>query len=123
MTTWCLLRRETHLRISLLVFIALFGLIIYSVTTLPAMAQPLTLSEGLEIVTEENHMIRIKQQEERSAHSDTIVARSRLLPSLTASYGQTFLKNQPGFRTDDAVAWSGEKSFYTYQVAIQQIHL
>lgn len=85
------------------------------------MAQPLTLSDGLDIVTEENHIIRIKQQEERSAHSDTLVARSRLLPSMTASYGQTFLKNQPGLRTGDAVAWSGERSFYTYQVAIQQI--
>jgi outer membrane protein TolC len=43
------------------------------------------------------------------------------LPSINATYDQTFLKNQPGLRAGDLVAWSSERNFYTYQLAIQQI--
>jgi len=84
-------------------------------------AEPLTLSEGLRIVTEENNIVKIKQQEEKSAHADTLVARSKLLPSVNATYDQIFLKNQPGLRAGDLVAWSSERNFYTYQLAVQQI--
>lgn len=117
MTTWCSLHCKTALHICVLIFVTL----VIFITSSPVMAQPLTLSDGLRIVTEENHIIRIKQREEKSAHADTLVARSKLLPALNATYGQTSLKNQPGIRADNDIAWSSEKNFYTYQLAIQQI--
>ena len=87
----------------------------------PARCGPLTLLDGLKIVTAENRIIRIKQQEEKMSHADTIIARSGLLPSVNTSYGQTFLENQPGLRAGSLVAQTSERSFYTYQFVIRQI--
>ena len=95
--------------------------VILSLMPTPASPAPLTLLDGLRIVTEENRIVRIKQQEEKISHADTLVARSRLLPSVNASYGQTFLENQPGLHAGPLVAQTGERSFYTYQLVIQQI--
>jgi len=95
--------------------------VILSLMPTPARPEPLTLLDGLRIVAEENRIVRIKQQEEKISHADTLVARSRLLPSINASYGQTFLENQPGLRAGSLVAQTGERSFYTYQLVIQQI--
>jgi outer membrane protein TolC len=101
--------------------IGILVLVVLSMAASPILAEQLTLSEGLRIVTEENNIVKIKQQDEKSAHTDTLVARSKLLPSINATYDQTFLKNQPGLRAGDLVAWSSERNFYTYQLAIQQI--
>ena len=43
------------------------------------------------------------------SHADTVIARSRLLPSVNTSYGQTFLENQPGLRAGSLVAQTSEK--------------
>jgi outer membrane protein TolC len=95
--------------------------VILSLMPTPARPEPLTLLDGLRIVMEENRIVRIKQQEEKISHADTLVARSRLLPSINASYAQTLLENQPGLRARSLVAQTGERSFYTYQLVIQQI--
>jgi outer membrane protein TolC len=95
--------------------------VMLSLMPTPARPESLTLLDGLKIVTEENRIVRIKQQEEKMSHADTLIARSRLLPSLNASYGQTFLENQPGLRAGSLVAETGERSFYTYQLVMQQI--
>lgn len=95
--------------------------VILCLMPVPAWPETLTLSDGLRIVTEENRIVRIKQQEEKMSHADTLIARSRLLPSFNASYGQTFLEHQPGLRAGTLVAMTEERSFYTYQLAIQQI--
>src|SRR5208282_2199410 len=92
-----------------------------SLVPTPARPEPLTLLDGLRIATEENRIVRIRQQEEKMSHADTLVARSRLLPSINASYGQTFLEHQPGYRLGSLVAQTGESSFYAYQLVIQQI--
>ncbi|OPY73013.1 MAG: Outer membrane efflux protein [Syntrophorhabdus sp. PtaU1.Bin058] len=95
--------------------------IISCLAPVAAWAEPLTLADGLKIVTEENRLVRIRQQEEKMSHADTLVARSRLLPRVSASYGQTFLEHQPGVIFDSAAAPTAEKSYYTYQLMIQQI--
>jgi outer membrane protein TolC len=95
--------------------------VILSLLPATALPAPLTLLDGLGMVTEENRIVRIKQEEERISHADTVIARSKLLPSVNASYGQTFLENQPGLRAFGLVAQTGERSFYTYQLVIQQI--
>jgi outer membrane protein len=84
-------------------------------------ADSLTLLDGLKLVTEESRVVRIRQQEERMSQADTAVARSRLLPSVDLSYGQTALEHQPGVIVEGLSAPTAERSFYTYQVAIRQI--
>ncbi len=86
-----------------------------------ARAQPLALLDGLKIVTQENRLVKIRQQEERIAHEDTIIARSKLLPSVSTSYSQTLLEHQPGLHAGSSITPIGESSFYTYQLAVQQI--
>ncbi len=100
--------------------VAVIAIIVFFMP-LPARSEPLTLLDGLKIVTAENRVIRIKQQEEKMSHEDTVIARSKLLPSVNTSYAQTFLENQPGLRAGSLVAQTSEKSFYTYQLVIQQI--
>jgi outer membrane protein TolC len=117
MTTLSLRRGEMTGRTSAFAVLA----VMLSLMPTPARPEPLTLLDGLRIVTEENRIVRIKQEEEKISHADTLVARSRLLPSINASYGQTFLENQPGLRAGNLVAETGERSFYAYQLVIQQI--
>ena len=100
--------------------VAIIAVIVFFVP-FRARSEPLTLPDGLKIVTEENRVVRIKQQEEKMSHADTVIARSRPPPSVNTSYGQTFLENQPGLRAGSLVAQTSEKSFYAYQFVIQQI--
>ena len=86
-----------------------------------AKGEPLTLLDGLKIVTQENRLVKIRQQEERISHDDTIIARSKLLPNVSTSYSQAFLEHQPGLHAGSSITPIGESSFYTYQLAVQQI--
>jgi outer membrane protein len=87
----------------------------------PAFKEKLTLQEGLRLVTEENRLIRIKQQEEAISEADILVARSGLLPRINASYTQNQTQFQPGVRLGPQSAFTAERSFYTYSVALRQI--
>jgi outer membrane protein TolC len=113
----CFQRGETSMRACAFAVIAA----ILFFVPLPVRSEPLTLLDGLKIVTAENRIIRIKQREEKISHADTVIARSGLLPSVNTSYGQTFLENQPGLRAGSLVAQTSERSFYTYQFVIRQI--
>ena len=97
------------------------GVILLCLAPAAAWPQSLTLLEGLRIATGENRLIKIRQEEERMARTDTLVARSRLLPRAGASYGQTFLEHQPGARLGALIVETAERSYYTYRVAVQQI--
>ncbi len=97
------------------------SLIISCLLSAVAGAQPLTLAEGLKIVTQENRLVKIRQQDERISHKDALIARSKLLPSLNASYGQAAFEHQVGVRAGGQVIPSAEASFYTYQIAAQQV--
>ncbi len=84
-------------------------------------SEPLTLLDGLRIVTEQSRIVRIRQQEERMSQADTAIARARLLPSANVSFGETVLEHQPGVRVGSLSSPTAERSFYTYEFAVQQI--
>ncbi len=86
-----------------------------------AKAQSVTLAEGLRMATDENRLVKIREQEEKMARADVRIARSRLLPSLNASVGQTFLDQQPRARFGPQSVPTAERDFYTYRLALQQI--
>ena len=83
--------------------------------------EPLSLIEGLRIVTDESRIVRIKQQEERASEMDTYIARARLLPSVNASYGQTHLDQQPGATFGPIQVTTAERDSYSYSLTMQQI--
>ena len=101
--------------------------LIFFLTGLTGVAHPatLTLAEGLRLVTEENRLIRIRVQEEKIAHEDTVVARSGLLPIATGSYSNTFLRYQPGavmsIPGQTLSVNTSEREFYSYSVKVQQL--
>ena len=84
-------------------------------------AEPLSLREGLRIVTDDSRIIRIRQQEERASEMDTYIARARLFPSVNAGYVQSHLDQQPGMRIGPLSASTAERDSYSYNVSIQQI--
>jgi outer membrane protein len=97
------------------------ALIIVVSCTDAARAENLTLTEGIKIVTEENRLIKIKQQEESISKADTLIARSGLLPHADAIYGQVYNEMQPGVIIGSQSASTAERTFYTYSLVIQQL--
>jgi len=90
-----------------------------------AFASTLTLSEGLRLAVENSRLVKEAVHEEGASEADTLIARSKLLPSVDTSLSQTFLAYQPqaifsspAFGTN-TVAMS-EKSFLTYSLGVQQ---
>jgi outer membrane protein len=84
-------------------------------------SQTLTLAEGLQNLSQDSRLIKIKQQEEAMSEADTGIARSGLLPRVTASYGQAYTEVQPGVSLGMQTASTAERSFYQYNLTIQQI--
>ncbi|MDH5768669.1 MAG: TolC family protein, partial [Nitrospirota bacterium] len=80
----------------------------------------ITISEGLQLATEKNRIIKIASLNKDIAHTDILVAQSRFLPSIDASANYTFFAHQPGFRFGTQNAYSSEKSFPSYGVNIYQ---
>jgi outer membrane protein len=103
-------------------FITFFcAIIIFVACTDFARSEKLALFEGIKIVTEENRLIKIKQQEESISEADTLIARSGLLPRADAKYNQVYTEMQPGVVIGSQSAPTAERSFYTYSLAIQQL--
>jgi len=85
-------------------------------------AEPLTLAEGVRIVTQDSHVVKIRQQEERISEADTLIARSRLLPNVNAGASQTYLEYEPAVRLSPTLsAPTAEKDFYGYRLSAQQL--
>jgi outer membrane protein len=80
----------------------------------------LTLSDGLRLATDNNHLIKIASISKDIASADTSVARSRLLPRVDASLNQTYLAHQPGARFGSQKAFLAEKNSLSYGIDIYQ---
>lgn len=83
-------------------------------------ADVLTLPEGLRLATENNRLVRITQREEAVSEADTLIAQSRLLPTINASLTQTFLAHQPEAIFGPQIVPVSEKDYLSYSLNIQQ---
>jgi outer membrane protein TolC len=82
----------------------------------------ITLFEGLRIATENNRLVRIAFHEKDISYEDTIIARSKLFPTISANISQTFLSNQPGAHMGAQQVFTAEKSYLSYGInAFQNI--
>jgi len=85
-------------------------------------AEPLTLEEGVRIVTQDSHVVKIRQQEEKISEADTLIARSRLLPSVNAGAFQSYLEFEPAARLGAGLtAPTAQRDFYGYRLSAQQL--
>ncbi len=88
---------------------------------IPAFAESLSLSEGLKILTAENRLVRIREQEEKTSEADTLVARAKLLPNVYGSAGQSYLNHPPTVRINNLSAPTAQENYYAYTAAVQQL--
>jgi outer membrane protein len=85
-----------------------------------AAAEPLTLGEGLKLVTEKGRMVRIAAQDEEIAKDNALMARAGLFPRVNASLGQTLLAHQPQAIFGNTAVPVSEQNFLAYSITVQQ---
>ena len=82
---------------------------------------PLTLQDGLKIVTEESRVVKIARSGEDMAVSDMKMARAGLFPSINASASHTSLAYQPSMVALGQTVNTSDTQYYAYSISIQQI--
>ena len=70
--------------------------------------------------TDNNRLIKIASLNKDIASADTLVAKSKLLPSINTSFSQTFLSHQPGAVFNSQSAFLSEKDFLSYGINVYQ---
>ncbi|MFH0933366.1 MAG: TolC family protein [Nitrospirota bacterium] len=83
-------------------------------------ARIITISEGLRLATDNNRIIKIASLNKDIASADTLVAKSKLLPSLNASFSQTYLSHQIGALFDSRSAFLSQKDYLSYGINVYQ---
>lgn len=84
-------------------------------------AEKLTLADGVRLVTVDSRAVKIAEQEESISQADTLIARSLLLPRADGRYTQNYQELQPGMINPAGVVFTGERSYYTYSLIMQQL--
>ncbi len=103
-------------------FISVFVLVISSCLPTPfAYGERLTLGDGIKAVTQDSRIVKINEQEEAVARSDSLVARSGLLPKADGIYTANYKDQQPGAIFNNQSVPMAEKSYYQYSLSIQQL--
>jgi len=98
--------------------------VILSVTFIPffaAHAERLTLSDGIRMVTEDNMLVKIRKQDELISESDTLIARSGLLPHVYGTYSQNYNEKQQGTQIQGQSAYTQQQDFYAFSLRAQQL--
>ncbi|MEW6001589.1 MAG: TolC family protein [Nitrospirota bacterium] len=80
----------------------------------------ITISDGLKFATENSRIIKIASRNKDISYSNTLVAKSRLLPRIDTSASQTFLAYQPGARFGPQVVRTADKEFFSYGINVYQ---
>lgn len=102
------------------ILLALFVLSIFSNCFAEDTAGIITISDGLRLATDNNRLIKIASFNKDIASTDTLVAKSKLLPSLNASFSQTYLAHQPGAVFDSQTAFLSKKDYLSYGINLYQ---
>jgi outer membrane protein len=102
------------------ILLTLFALSFFSNCFAEDIAGIITISEGLRFATDNNRLIKIASFNKDIASTDTLVAKSKLLPSLNASFSQTYLAHQPGAVFDSRSAFLSQKDYLSYGINLYQ---
>jgi outer membrane protein len=81
----------------------------------------ITLAEGLRIATDKSRGVNIAKFNERMAESDTLMARSALLPRVDASGAYTNMAYQPASLFMSQTIPMSDSHYYSYSISIQQL--
>ncbi len=93
-------------------------LVVMSISTVSA--DVLALSDGLRLSIENSRVLKMAGYEEAVSEAETLVSRSKMLPVINASLGQTSLAHQPSAIFGQQTVPVSEKNFLSYSLSIQQ---
>lgn len=102
------------------IFLPLLALSFFSNCFAEDISRIITISEGLRLATDNNRFIKIASFNKDIASADTLVAKSKLLPSLNASFSQTYLSHQPRALFDSQTAFLSQKDYLSYGINVYQ---
>jgi len=112
--------RKFCLRIRSSVIMVLLCMLCSMASASTAYAEVLTLPAGLRLVNENSRLIKITEHEEKISEADTLIARSKTLPEINASWGYTSLAYQPTAIFGPQTVPISESNFLSYSLNIQQ---
>lgn len=113
--------KRPYMQISVSKTLMALLVLVFSVTfRATAYSEVLTLSEGLKLLRENSRTIKISQHEEKMSEADTLIALSRMLPEVNASWGHTSLAHQPTAVFGSQSVPVSQKDFLAYSLSIQQ---
>lgn len=113
--------RKFYLKIrSSEIIMVLFCMVCFIAFTSAVYAEVLTLPDGLRLVNENSRLIKITEHEQMISEADTLIARSKILPEINASWGYTSLAHQPAAIFGTQTVPVSERNFLYYSLNIQQ---
>lgn len=100
-----------------------FGLPVYAADSVSAQQeeyQLITISEGIDLVLKNSHMIKVALPNDAMSFQDSLLARSALLPQLNAYVNKTFNSNSPGVIFGSSSIETGDQNPLTYGFDVYQ---
>lgn len=80
----------------------------------------ITISQGIEMVLKDNRLLKIALTDKEMALQDSLIARSVLLPHLSATVSETFNMFQPGAKFGALSVPTAEKQSFSYGFDVYQ---
>jgi outer membrane protein len=80
----------------------------------------ITISEGVGMVLKDSRLVRMSLADKDMASQDSLLARSALLPHVSAFLQQSFLSNQPASKFGSQEVNTAEKKSFSYGFAVYQ---
>lgn len=100
--------------------LALLLIFLSSTSSAEDASKILTISEGLRLATDNNRLIKIASLNKDMASADILIARSKFLPSINASFRQTYLTHQPGAIFGQERVFISQKEYFSYGINLYQ---
>ena len=102
-----------------------FSRVCYSEGAQPGTEKPqetrlITIPEGIRILMKDSHLLKASFADDDMALAQTLMARSALLPQVSASIVESFLRYQPGAKIGGVTAPTAEKRSLSYGFAVYQ---
>jgi outer membrane protein len=103
-----------------LLFSSLLTIFLYQICSAEDVPRIITISEGLRLATDNNRLIKIASLNKDMASADILIARAKFLPSINASFRQTYLTHQPGAIFGPEKVFISQKEYPSYGINLYQ---
>jgi outer membrane protein TolC len=108
--------------LTLLTLLAIDFLLVVSFSDAEESQEPrlITISDGIRMVMKDSRLLKISLASNDTASADALIARSALLPQVSISFTDSFLRFQPGAKLGASSLPSAEKKSVSYGLLVYQ---